>query len=70
MFPTKTMLEAVGFTSAWAIDRTRRRARLLRDLCKLFLLEARDNPKDRAHLLACAEDIYRRYRKATSSSAF
>jgi len=41
-----------------------RRAKLLRDLCKLFVLEAREKPIDREYLMTCARDIYRRMKRA------
>jgi hypothetical protein len=41
-----------------------RRARLLRELCKLFVIEARDRPIDREYLMTCARDIYRRMKRA------
>lgn len=37
---------------------------MLRELVKLFLLEARENPDDATYLLACAKDLYRRYKAA------
>lgn len=58
----RELLEASGF--AKRTERVRKRVRLLRELVKLFLLEARENPKDAEYLFACAKDIYRRYRLA------
>jgi hypothetical protein len=55
-----SMLEAMGFRRKTA--RVRKRLAMLRELVKLFLLEARENPEDAAYLLACAKDLYRRYR--------
>lgn len=58
----RALLEASGFQKR--VERVRSRARLLGELVRLFLAEARENPKDRAYLLTCARDIYRRYRAA------
>lgn len=55
-----SMLEAMGFRRKTA--RVRKRLAMLRELVKLFLLEARENPEDAAYLLACAKDLYRRYK--------
>lgn len=57
----RALLEASGFR------KVRRRAVLLGELVRLFVAEARENPKDRAYLLKCARDIYRRYRAAGGS---
>jgi len=57
-----SMLEAVGFRRKTA--HVRKRVAMLRELVKLFLLEARENPEDATYLLACAKDLYRRYKAA------
>jgi hypothetical protein len=54
----RRLLEASGF------GRARKRIVMLRELVKLFLLEARENPEDAQYLLACAKDLYRRYKAA------
>lgn len=58
----RTLLEATGFRRK--TERVRKRIAMLRELVKLFLLEARENPEDAAYLLACAKDLYRRYKAA------
>jgi len=65
----RSLLEASGFRGARleAADRLARKIALFRDCAKLFMLEARDNPGDRAYLLACAKDLYRRYQRARGS---
>lgn len=45
-----------------------RRPRLLRELCKLYVLEARDRPKDAEYLMTCARDIYRRMKRAEAKA--
>jgi hypothetical protein len=65
----RALLEASGFRGARldAAEKVTRRIALFRDCAKLFMLEARDNPGDRAYLLACAKDLYRRYKTACRS---
>lgn len=58
----RTLLEASGLRQR--MGRAKKRIELLRELTKLFILEARDNPKDSAYLLSCARDIYRRFKAA------
>jgi len=45
-----------------------KRVRLLRELGRLFVLEARDRPLDREYLMACARDIYRRVKKTEAKA--
>jgi hypothetical protein len=58
----RTLLEGSGFRRR--TERARKRIAMLRELVKLFLLEARENPADATYLLACAKDLYRRYKLA------
>lgn len=44
-------------------ERLKKKAKLLKDLCKLYVLEARDRPVDREYLMSAARHIFQRMKK-------